>query len=104
MSQVNELIIITSVTLDMILQFRGIQMKQIRKLQIYIEHRYCDYIMEELFHVFLYTQSLIVKLLIDSTRIMGRFIDGFTKLSNASFVHFSVRFAKTTFFIMHAFR
>jgi hypothetical protein len=88
--QVDELIIDQIITDDMMKLIRGIGMKQIRKLKIGIrdDDEHCDYIMEELFRLFPYTQSLIFTSDFEFTKMMGHFIDGFPNLSHASFQNF----------------
>jgi hypothetical protein len=59
--------------------------EQIRTLEIKINCEKEDYIIEELFRLFPYTEQLIHKSDIESIEIMVRFIDGFKHLLNASF-------------------
>jgi hypothetical protein len=85
MRQVDKLTVRDDVQYDTIRRLHGIQIKQIRKLQIGISGNHTDCIMEELFSLFPCTQSLVLTSYIRYRKHMGRFVDGFQSLSNASF-------------------
>lgn len=74
-----------NITVKMIQNIRRYCFPQIHKLEIKIDNLHCEYIIEELFHLFPCTKYLIYKSPIQSIRTMVHFIDGFKYLLNASF-------------------